>query len=299
MATQFGVFLAPTAEDPQAILEKARAAERAGFDYISIQDHPYVPDFLDTLGLIAYLAGQTQRVRLMTNVVNLPLRPAPMLAKASATIDLLSGGRFELGLGGGRAWDAIAGLGGPRWAPRETIGAVSEAIDILHALWQPARVIDGPGGLYGVTNAESGPAPAHRIGIWLGASGPRMLDLLGRKADGWIAPLATDYATKPEAQDRIDAGARAVGRDPAAVRRAIQLVGSVTRTAGVESRPRSGPGSQRIRTTPKHWGRIIREFGTEERFDTINFIPQPESIDQIRRFGEEVIPLARASDNQP
>ncbi|MEA2213061.1 MAG: hypothetical protein QOF83_3009 [Solirubrobacteraceae bacterium] len=295
---RFGVFLAPAAQDPRAILERARAAERAGFDYISIQDHPYLPEFLDTLGLIAYLAGKTQRVRLMTNVVNLPLRPAPMLAKASATIDLLSGGRFELGLGGGRDWDAIAGLGGPRWLPGETIHAVSEAIDTLRALWQPGGVITNPGGLYGVANARSGPAPAHRVGIWLGGSGPRMLDLLGRKADGWIAPLSTDYSTKPAAHDRIDAGARSAGRDPSEVHRAIQLVGSVTRTPGAQSRPRSGPGTQRIRTTPEHWGQIIREFASEERFDTINFIPQPESIDQIRLFGEEVIPLARAAGHE-
>ena len=73
-----------------------------------------------------------------------------------------------------------------------------------------------PGRYYPVT-ADAGPAPRHRIGIWLGAAGPKMLNLLGRKADGWIAPLATGYETKPAAQDRIDAAARVAGRDPANV----------------------------------------------------------------------------------
>jgi alkanesulfonate monooxygenase SsuD/methylene tetrahydromethanopterin reductase-like flavin-dependent oxidoreductase (luciferase family) len=289
---QFGVFLAPAAGDVQGIADRARAAERAGFDYVSIQDHPYVPAFLDTFGLIAYLAGQTERLRFMSNVANLPLRPAPMLAKASATIDLLSGGRFELGLGGGRVWDEIAGLGGPQWTPRETVAAISEAIDVLRLLWEPDRIVEKEGDHYPI-RTRSGPAPAHRIGIWLGALRPRMLDLLGQKADGWVAPLGTGYETKAEAQNRIDAGARTAGREPTDIRRAIQLVGSVTETPLTQARPTSGPGNQPIRTTPEIWARIIREFVGDERFDTINFIPEQETAEQIQQFGETVIPLVR------
>jgi alkanesulfonate monooxygenase SsuD/methylene tetrahydromethanopterin reductase-like flavin-dependent oxidoreductase (luciferase family) len=291
---QFGVFLAPAAGDVQGIADRARAAERAGFDYVSIQDHPYVPAFLDTFGLIAYLAGQTERLRFMSNVANLPLRPAPMLAKASATIDLLSGGRFELGLGGGRVWDEIAGLGGPQWTPRETVAAISEAIDVLRMLWEPGGIAEKEGDHYPI-RTQRGPAPAHRIGIWLGALRPRMLDLLGRKADGWVAPLGTGYETKAEAQNRIDAGTRAAGREPTDVRRAIQLVGSVTETPLTQARPTSGPGNQPIRTTPEIWARIIREFVGDERFDTVNFIPERETAEQIQQFGETVIPLVRES----
>jgi alkanesulfonate monooxygenase SsuD/methylene tetrahydromethanopterin reductase-like flavin-dependent oxidoreductase (luciferase family) len=228
----------------------------------------------------------------MPNVANLPLRPAPMLAKASATIDLLSGGRFELGLGGGRAWDEIAGLGGPQWTGRETVEAMSEAIDVLRLLWEPGRLAEKDGDHYPL-RAQSGPAPAHRIGIWLGALRPRMLDLLGRKADGWVAPLGTGYETKAEAQDRIDAGARAAGREPTDIRRVIQLVGAVTETPLTQARPASGPGNQPIQTTPEIWARIIREFVADERFDTINFIPERETAEQIQQFGETVIPLAR------
>jgi alkanesulfonate monooxygenase SsuD/methylene tetrahydromethanopterin reductase-like flavin-dependent oxidoreductase (luciferase family) len=291
---EFGVFLAPAAGDGQGIVDRARTAERAGFDYVSIQDHPYVPTFLDTFGLIAYLAARTERLRFMSNVANLPLRPAPMLAKASATIDLLSGGRFELGLGGGRAWDEIAGLGGPRWTPRETVEAMGEAIDVLRLLWEPDQLVEKEGAHFPV-RAQSGPAPAHRIGIWLGAGRPRMLDLLGRKADGWVAPLGTGYETKAEAQNRIDAGARAAGREPTDIRRVIQLVGAVTEAPLTQARPTSGPGNQPIETTPEIWAGIIRELVADERFDTVNFVPKRETVEQIQQFGETVIPLVRES----
>lgn len=228
----------------------------------------------------------------MTNVANLPLRPPPMLAKISASLDLLSGGRFELGLGAGRSWPQIAGLGGPVRGPGEAVGATVEAIGVLRALWMPGRVADHPGRYY-PTTAETGPAPAHRIGIWLGAIGPKMLDLTGRTADGWIAPLATGYETKPAAQDRIDAAARAAGRDPARVRRVIQLVGTVTDVPATTSRPRSGPGGQPIRTTPDIWAQIITELTAGPRFDTVNLIPEQETPGQLRRFAGEVIPLAR------
>jgi alkanesulfonate monooxygenase SsuD/methylene tetrahydromethanopterin reductase-like flavin-dependent oxidoreductase (luciferase family) len=290
---QFGVFLAPRADDIGRLRDHVQVAEAAGFDFLSFQDHPYVPDFLDTFALIGTLIGETSRIRFLTDVANLPLRPAQMLAKTSASLDLLSGGRFELGIGAGRAWPQIAGLGGPRRSPGEAVAAVSEAIDVLHAMWRPGRNSSLPGQHYPLA-AQTGPAPAHRIGIWLGAVGPKMLDLLGRKADGWIAPLSTGYETKPAAQDRIDAAARAAGRGPASIRRVIQLVGTVTGTPDTTSRPQSGPGAQPIRTTPDIWARIITEFAAEQRFDAVNVVLEQETSEQLRLFATEVIPLARA-----
>ncbi|MGH3500163.1 MAG: hypothetical protein ACRDQA_04570 [Nocardioidaceae bacterium] len=122
-----------------------------------------------------------------------------------------------------------------------------------------------------------------------------MLDLLGRRADGWIAPLATGFETKPAAQDRIDRAAIAAGRQPTDVHRVIQLVGSVISRPQTTERPRSGPGGQPILTTPEVWARIIAEFITGERFDTVNIVPSPESAEQISLFGTEVIPAARAA----
>jgi alkanesulfonate monooxygenase SsuD/methylene tetrahydromethanopterin reductase-like flavin-dependent oxidoreductase (luciferase family) len=115
---QFGVFVSPQHTDLQRLHERVHTADVAGFDYAAIPDHPYAPAVLDTFALIGVLLGRTSRLRFVPNVANLPLRPPAMLAKTSAALDLLSGGRFELGLGGGRLWPQIAGLGGPRLTPR-------------------------------------------------------------------------------------------------------------------------------------------------------------------------------------
>jgi alkanesulfonate monooxygenase SsuD/methylene tetrahydromethanopterin reductase-like flavin-dependent oxidoreductase (luciferase family) len=290
---RFGVFLSPGVQDLWRLADLVAAAEGAGFDYVSIQDHPYAPGLLDPFALVAHLAARTSRIGFMTNVPNLPLRPAPMLAKLSATVDQVAAGRFELGLGGGYQRSHIAALGGPHWSPGETVAATSDAIDTIRALWDAGHVLNRTSGHYRLHGALSGPAPAHPMGIWLGAAGPRMLDLLGRKADGWIAPLSTGFETKPDAQDRIDAAAVAVGRDPAAIRRVIQLVGSVGRARRVSSRPTTGPGNTAIDTDDKTWMRIIIAFLTEERFDTVNLVPDVETPDQLCRFGNDVISTVR------
>src|SRR5690348_11505038 len=93
---QFGFFLDPTSGDPAGTLALGRALDDLGYDLIGIQDHPYQPRHYDALALIAVLLGQTRRVRIFPDVANLPLRPPAMLAKQAATLDQLSGGRFEL-----------------------------------------------------------------------------------------------------------------------------------------------------------------------------------------------------------
>jgi alkanesulfonate monooxygenase SsuD/methylene tetrahydromethanopterin reductase-like flavin-dependent oxidoreductase (luciferase family) len=291
---QFGIFLSPRRDRTTALLDHAHTAEHTGFHYVTIQDHPYVPEFLDPFAIIGVLAGKTENLAFMTNVANLPLRPPAMLAKAAASLDVLSGGRFELGLGGGRSWPQIAGMGGPHWEPGQVVRAIDEAITILHTLWQFGPAVDVNGDIFRLPSVAPGPAPAHRVGIWLGAAGPRMLRLLGRRADGWIAPMGTRFETKPAAQQLIDTAAQQAGRQPTDIRRVIQLVGSVTDHAHTTERPRTGPGAQPIRTTPETWARIIAEFITAERFDTVNFVPEHETADQIDKFGTEVIPATLA-----
>src|SRR3954466_1337014 len=109
----FGIFPTPNAAERDEIAEQVMIAERAGLDLVGIQDHPYQRRFLETLSLIAFLAARTERVRFFPDVANLPLRQPAVLAKAAATIALLSGGRFELGLGAGAFWEGIEAIGGP------------------------------------------------------------------------------------------------------------------------------------------------------------------------------------------
>src|SRR5690606_31222684 len=111
---QFGVFITPVAHPPMHAVDMAVVADRAGLDLVTFQDHPYQPAFYDTWTLLSFVASRTSRVHLSGNVLNLPLRQPAVLARSAATLDLLSGGRFEMGIGSGAFWDGIAAMGGRR-----------------------------------------------------------------------------------------------------------------------------------------------------------------------------------------
>ncbi|PZF81209.1 LLM class flavin-dependent oxidoreductase [Jiangella anatolica] len=227
---RFGVNVLPAAGQPEAVIGLAQLAERAGADLVTFQDHPYHPGFLDTWTLLSFVAARTERVRLAGNVHPLPLRPPAVLARAAAGLDVLSGGRFELALGAGGYWDAIEAMDGPRRTPGEAVEALEEAIAIVRATW----AVDEPGGVrvdgrhHRVAGTARGPRPAHAMELWLGAYGPRMLRLTGRLADGWLPSLP---ALKPGAlatgNKIVDEAAAAAGRDPAAIRRLLNLGGEL------------------------------------------------------------------------
>ena len=173
---------------------------------MGIQDHPYQYRFLDTWLLIADLLARSERMRFFPDVANLPLRHPALMAKQAASLDAMSGGRFELGLGAGAFWEGIAAMGGRTLSPRESVDALEEAIAILRACWSGERAVTFEGEHYHVDGFHPGPPPAHPIGIWLGAYGPRMLNITGRLADGWVPSLGH---MPPERRRR---GARARGR---------------------------------------------------------------------------------------
>ncbi|WP_406317777.1 LLM class flavin-dependent oxidoreductase [Streptosporangium sp. NBC_01639] len=223
----FAANIIPSAPDADAVVRLAQTAERAGADLITFQDHPYQPAFLDTWTLLSYVAAATSSVRLAGNVHPLPLRPPAVLAQSAASLDLLSGGRFELALGAGAFWDAIEAMGGPRRTAGDSVTALEEAIQIIRALWDTGT----PGGVhvdgrhYQVRGAHRGPRPAHDIGIWLGAYGPRMLRLTARVADGWLPslPRLGTPARLAEGNAVIDEAAEAAGRSPGQIRRLLNL----------------------------------------------------------------------------
>src|ERR671921_570644 len=164
----FGIFPTPNAEDRDQLVEQVLIADREGLDLVGIQDHPYQRRFLDTWSLIPYLAARTERIRFFPDVANLPLRPPAVMAKAAATIDLVSGGRFELGLGAGAFWEGIKAMGGPVRSGPESVDALEEAIGIIRRVWAGERGIRSEGEHYRLDGAHGGPEPAHDIGIWLG-----------------------------------------------------------------------------------------------------------------------------------
>ncbi|MBZ0303364.1 MAG: LLM class flavin-dependent oxidoreductase, partial [Anaerolineae bacterium] len=186
----FGINIDPTAEDVQAAFRQAQAADRAGLDLVTCQDHPYNKKFLDTWTLLTTIAALTRNVHVGTNVANLPLRPPAMLAKAAASLDVISGGRVELGIGAGAFWRGVAAYGGHERSPGEAYEAFHEALDIIRGMWDKSGgSFRYEGKHYQVRGAQPGPAPAHRIRIWVGALGPRMLRLVGAKADGILTSI--------------------------------------------------------------------------------------------------------------
>jgi alkanesulfonate monooxygenase SsuD/methylene tetrahydromethanopterin reductase-like flavin-dependent oxidoreductase (luciferase family) len=223
---EFGVFVTPAAGSAAQVIALAELADRSGLDLVTFQDHPYQARFLDTWTLLSFAAARTSRIRLAPNVLNLPLRPPAVVARAAASLDVLSGGRFELGLGSGAFWDGIEAMGGRRLGPGASVDALEEAIDEIRLLWdasdpEPAHY---EGEHYRLAGAARGPAPAHPIGIWVGAYKPRMLALTGRKADGWLPSvpyLAEGQLASGNAA--IDEAAVAAGREPAAIRRLLNV----------------------------------------------------------------------------
>jgi alkanesulfonate monooxygenase SsuD/methylene tetrahydromethanopterin reductase-like flavin-dependent oxidoreductase (luciferase family) len=219
---RFGVFITPDATQPARPLALAELADELGFDLIGVQDHPYQRRFFDTWTLLTAMAMRTKNIQVFPDVANLPLRPPAVLAKAAASLDLLSGGRAELGLGAGGFWDAIKAMGGPVRTPGESVVALEEAIQVIRLMWSGERGVHFEGKFYQLAGVHTGPKPAHPMGIWLGAYKPRMLTLIGRAADGWVPSLGRlQPEDLGEGNARIDKAARAAGRDPRAIRRLL------------------------------------------------------------------------------
>jgi alkanesulfonate monooxygenase SsuD/methylene tetrahydromethanopterin reductase-like flavin-dependent oxidoreductase (luciferase family)/FAD/FMN-containing dehydrogenase len=270
----FGAFITPTAGDPQGPVALAQLAEASDLDLVTFQDHPYQPSFLDTWTLMSYVAAATERVRIAPNVLSVPLRPPAVLAGAAASLDLLSGGRLDLGLGAGAFWDAIEGMGIPKLTPGQAVTALEEAIEVIRRRWDTTQRggVFVEGRTHAVHGAPRGPRPAHDIPIWLGARKPRMLALVGRSADGWLPSLPWlepgDYA---RGNTRIDEAAQAAGRDPREIRRLLNI----------------GPSSKDARA----WAEELAGYTLTDGVST--FIAMADDPRSLQRFGEEIAPAVR------
>jgi alkanesulfonate monooxygenase SsuD/methylene tetrahydromethanopterin reductase-like flavin-dependent oxidoreductase (luciferase family) len=205
---------------------------------------------------MAFVLAHTDRISVFPDVANLPLRPPRMLAKAAASLDRLSGGRFELGLGAGASWEGIEAMGGRRLSPRQSVDALEQAIVEIRDFWKAEGKFDGP-------------PPAHEIGIWLGAYKPRMLRITGALADGWIPSQSyLPPEQVPQAMQSIDDAAAAEGRDPKEIRRIYNLI--------TDEPP-----------VPEQ----IADFATELGFDS--FVFSPQDAHELEQLAHDVIPAVR------
>ncbi|GAA2166231.1 LLM class flavin-dependent oxidoreductase [Pedococcus bigeumensis] len=284
---QFGIFPSPDAAHADLVLELSAAADVAGLDLVTIQDHPYQAKHLDTWTLLSVIAARTTSVRVAPNVANLPLRPPVVLARSVATLDRLSGGRVELGLGTGAFFDAIVVAGGTRLTPGESIESLTEAMAVIRAVWagEGAPTVRVEGKHHRVVGLHPGPAPAHPVEIWLGAYKPRMLRLTGRSADGWLPSMG--YAAPDalrELNRTIDDAATQAGRDPASVRRLYNIHGRFGADGGTR-------GGSMLQGSPREWAEQLAELTLTEGMST--YILAVDTIDQVERFAHEVAPAVR------
>lgn len=272
---RFGWFADPDRANAGTLVEGARIADRSGLDLIGVQDHPYNRSHLDAWTLLTAMGTATERLTVFPDVANLPLRGPVALARAAATLDLLTGGRVAMGIGTGAFWDGIAALGGPRRTRKESVDAAVEAVDLMKEWWSGRTSLTTTGRFYPVTGAHPGPAPTGAtIPLWLGAQGPRMLDLLGRRADGWLPSLAFVPPERlEEAHARIDAGAAAAGRQPNEIDRIYNVWGD---------------------HTPREWVDLLTELTLDYGMNGYVF-GAPPTERALRVIGEEIAPAVRAA----
>jgi alkanesulfonate monooxygenase SsuD/methylene tetrahydromethanopterin reductase-like flavin-dependent oxidoreductase (luciferase family) len=280
----FGALLEPPTGRPKDVLGLAELMEQVGLDVVSLSDHPYWPQRLDTMALLAAIVARTTRVTVVSNLANLPLRPPTTLARTAATLDILSNGRFELGIGTGaqQMWDSIVADGGARRAAGESVAALDEAVTIIRTLWTSQTDVSFTGDHYVLNGTAPGPSPVHEMGIWVGAYQPRLLSLVGRVADAWVpsSPFLPPEQL-PAANQVIDDATVAAGRSPRDVRRVYNIAGEF-----------SGSGNGFLTGLPATWVEQLAECALLHGISGF-LLYRAESVDVIRRFAEEVAPAVR------
>lgn len=210
--------------DPVAWRDAVRTVEADGYDALAVSEHVSGGWQMDAWTGLAVAAGCTTSIGLVTLVLNNDLHRPAWLAKAAATLDVLSGGRFELGLGAGWLAADYAASGVPLDAPRTRVDRLVESLQILRQ-WRDGGLVDFAGTHHHVESLEAIPAPVHPHGVpvWLGASLPRMLRLAGEHADVVsVHPAMGDHS----------AAAMIAEIDPETVREKIATVRRAAEAAG-------------------------------------------------------------------
>jgi alkanesulfonate monooxygenase SsuD/methylene tetrahydromethanopterin reductase-like flavin-dependent oxidoreductase (luciferase family) len=188
------------------------------------------------------------------------LRGPVMIAKAAASLAIMSGGRFDLGIGAGTFWNAVGGMGGPVRGSGESIDALGEAVRIIRAALDGERVVRGPGTHYPVPGYPAGPVPARRVELWLGVYRRRGLELIARHGDGWIPSMGyLGPDAFHAASARLDKAVLRAGRDPASIRRIYNLGGVIT-DGPLGDGPLEGPVELWVDTLKT---RAIEQFAAE------------------------------------
>lgn len=298
MEALFGISINPAAGRLDEAFRLAEAADTGGLDLVGLQDHPYNGSFADTWTLLSVIGARTSRVKLMTNVANLPLRHPALLAKAAATLDILTGGRVELGVGAGAFWEGIESFGVPRRSPREAVEAFEEALNIIRMFLDPKTdTVSFRGKHYVLKDAQAGPKPKHPIRVWVGGYGKRMLELAGRLADGLTVSLP--YLGPDQLPSRLRLLRRAAqraGRDPSTIMVNYNLGGTILVGEDATRVIMNVKGG--VVATAEQWVKVFVELA---RLGVNSFVFWPTGQDrlgQVRLYVETVVPKAREALRQ-
>jgi alkanesulfonate monooxygenase SsuD/methylene tetrahydromethanopterin reductase-like flavin-dependent oxidoreductase (luciferase family) len=240
---RFQVLILPNATWTE-VLSRFTYVEDLGFDLATTADHfvdwnnPAVP-WLEAWTVLAAAARETTRIRLATYVSQIPLRHPAMLARQALTVDHVSGGRLEVGLGTGLTIDpAYDMIGIPNWEPRERVARFAEYVEIVDRLLSHERS-SFEGRYYRVKDAAMNPRPVQRPRppIVVAALGPAMLRHAARYADNWNSlsfaqSFERQLAETAERIARIDDACAAIGRAPSSLRRSYLMFDPASRASG-------------------------------------------------------------------
>jgi alkanesulfonate monooxygenase SsuD/methylene tetrahydromethanopterin reductase-like flavin-dependent oxidoreductase (luciferase family) len=242
-ALRFQVLVLPNAPW-DTVLARVRYVEDLGFDLVTTADHfvdwtnPGVP-WLEAWTVLAAAARETTRIRLATYVSQIPLRHPALLARQALTVDHVSGGRLEVGLGTGLTIDpAYDMIGIPNWEPKERVERFGEYVEVVDRLLANERS-SYEGRYYRIQNAMMNPRPIQRPRppIVIAALSPVMLRHAARHADNWNSlsfaqSFEQQIAETAERVTRIDDACRAIGREPTSLRRSYLMFDPAARAAG-------------------------------------------------------------------
>jgi len=218
----FHLFLPQMRMPVDAIVERARAAEAAGFEGLALMDHLAPPlasehDMWEAMALAGWLLAATRTLRVGHLVLCDALRHPAVLARQAVTLDHASGGRFDLGIGWGSVPEELDTFGVGLAPPRERVARLGESLEVMRVLWT-GEPVSYEGRFFHLKDARQRPVPTAPIPIVIGGAGPRTLELVREHAAWWNVPV--------HAFDRLDAGRGEAGKARVSVQTMVALVPS-------------------------------------------------------------------------
>lgn len=289
-----GVITPGQFQTPEAVREMAQALEKAGVDACHITDHPAPDagwlhanghDALDPFTALAFVAAATSRLRLHTHVVVLPYRNPFITAKAAATLQVLSGGRLILGVGGGYQKGEFEALG----VDFHKRGALTdEALEVMRLAWAGGAVAYKGMGFEAKGN-EPRPVPSPPPTVWIGGGSDKAVERAARHGDGWCpffaAPTLSEINRRTGIQS-VEHLAEKVGmlRN---LRTELGKTGPFDVAVGTHQRPKDLSRVEADRLI-EEIGRFA-EAGVSWTWIDLLHVSRVAYLDQVQWFGEEVV----------